>query len=319
MKKGIIGFLIFLAISWQMSAYSCFAGTLDKVIVVVNGETITQSELDMAYSGLSDKLEKKFKGEELAGKMEEAKQNILNRMVEEKLILSEAKRLKVEATDAQIDDKLKEVKSTFESDEKFDEALKEEGVSLDELEQRYADQIIVANLADIEVRKKIIISPSEVSGYYDTHKEDFKEPEQVRVKNILIKPDDNLTDAHARELAEKTLGFLKAGEDFGELALKYSKGPNADRGGDLGFVKKGQMLKEIDDAIFNLKAGEFSEAIKTQLGYHIFKVEEKIPEGIQEFSKVKDQIESRLFFEKGKERYAEWIKALKKNAYISFR
>lgn len=320
MKTGFIRFSIILAISWHVGAYGCLAGTLDKVIVVVNGETITQSELDMASAGLSDKLNKKFKGEELARKIEKTKQEILNRMVEEKLILSEAKRLKIEATGAEIEDKLKEVKSTFGSEEKFDEALKEEGVSLDELKARYTDQIKVAKLAEIEVRKKIIISPAEVSDYYNLHKEDFKQPEQIKLKNILIKPDENLTDTDARELAEKTLGFLKAGENFDELALKYSKGPNADRGGGLGFVKRGQMLKEIEDVVFNLKAGEASqEVIKTRLGYHIFKVEEKKPESIKELSEVKDQIENKLFFEKGKERYKGWIEAIKKDAYISFR
>lgn len=281
-----------------------YADTLDKVIVVVNGETITQGELDAASA---------------AQESEEAKKEILNRMIEEKLVLSEAKKRNVEVADLEIEEKLKEIKLKFESDEDFNEALKEGGISLNELKQKYADQIKVAKLVEMEVRKKIVITPSEILEYYNLHKEEFKDPQQAKVKNILIKPDKDLPDEDARILAEKILGFLKAGENFDELALKYSKGPNADRGGELGFVKRGQMLKEIEDVVFNLNVGQLSEVIKTQLGYHIFKVEEKKQERIKELNEVKDEIEKALFFTKGKQRYKEWIEDLKKNAFISFR
>lgn len=331
MNKKVIKFLIFLTINyqlslpaiwppqWQAGTINCFSEVLDKVIVVVNGETITQAELDAASASTIEKLRTEFKGEELAREAEAGKKEVLNRMIEDKLILNEAKKRNVEAADSEIEDRLNEVKSNFDSNEKFDEILQEEGVALNDLKQRYADQIRVAKLLEIEVRRKVIVNPTESFEYYNLRKEEFVEPEQARLKNILIRPEGDLTDEDARLLSEKILGFLKAGENFDELALKYSKGPNPDRGGDLGFVKRGQMLEAIEDVVFNLEGGQISEVIKTQLGYHIFKVEEKKPERMKEFNEVKDEIEKRLFFEKGKKRYQEWIEELKKNAYISFR
>lgn len=296
-----------------------YADTVDKVIVVVNDETITQGELDMATAALLEKLKTKYSGGELVKEAEKNKKEILNRMIEEKLILSEAKKRKIEASDAEIEVRLKEIKSTFGSEEEFNEALRQEGVSLNELKQRYADQVKMGKLVEMEVRKKMTINPSETLNYYNLNKEKFREPEEVKLKNILIKSDEKLSGEDARALAEKILGFLKAGENFDELALKYSKGPNADIGGDLGYVKKGQMRKEIEDIVFNLNAGQLSEVVKTHLGYHIFKVEEKKPEGIKELNEAKDEIEKVLFLEKGKQRYKDWIEAIKKNAYISFR
>ena len=312
-------FLILLAVLCPLSPVICFSATLDKVIVVVNGETITQSELDAACEIMRQKLEANLTGDALAKELEKSRKEILNRMIEEKLILSAAKKKNIEVDDEDIELKMKGVKSRFGSEDKFYEILKDEGVSVNELKQNYADQIRVAKMVEMEVRKKIVVSPSDIAEYYRVYKEDFREPEQVRLKNILVRPDENLSDDEAAALAEKILGFLKAGENFDELALKYSKGPNADRGGDMGLARRGQMLKQIEDVVLNLNSGDLSGVIKTSLGYHIFKVEEKRPERIKELSEVKDEIEKIIFAEKGKKQYDTWIEQLKKDSFISYR
>ncbi|MDD5448984.1 MAG: peptidylprolyl isomerase [Candidatus Omnitrophica bacterium] len=317
-RKALNFFFMFVA-AHVLWAATCFSAVVDKVIVVVDGETITQAELDAASTSLIEKLNKELQGEDLARQTEAVKKEVLGRMIEDKLILAQAKKKGIEATDKEIEDKLSQIKSNFDSEERFNEALRVEDVALSDLKQRYADQIKVAKLAEMEVRNKIVIKPTESFDYYNSHTEEFKEPEQIRLKNILIRVEGDLKDEDARLLAEKILGFLKAGEGFDDLALKYSKGPNADMGGDLGFIKKGQMLKEIEDIIFNLDSGQISDVVKTPLGYHIFKVEEKRPERIKEFKEAKDEIEKRLFYEKGKERYQQWIEELKRNAYISYR
>ncbi|MBI4336108.1 MAG: peptidylprolyl isomerase [Candidatus Omnitrophica bacterium] len=320
MRRGFIGLLsVFLTIGIPLQAENAFPATLDKVIVVVNGETITQGELDQAFAPMFEKMKMKYKGEELSRQLNDARKEILNTMVEEKLILSVARNKKIEAGDPEVAARMDDVKSKFDSGEKFAEALKEGGITLAELKQKYAEQIIIAKLIDAEVRKKIVVSPSESLEYYEAHKEEFREPEQVKLRNILIRPDEDMKDTEARVLSEKILGFLKAGDDFDELALKYSKGPGADDGGDLGFVSKGQMLKEIEDVVFNLPAGQYSDVVKTRLGYHIFKVEEKKPKRIKDIGEVRSEVEKIIFSTKGKQMYKTWVEDLKKNAYISFR
>jgi parvulin-like peptidyl-prolyl isomerase len=319
MFRKAFKFLILFFIFHFSFSISCFSATLDKVIVVVNGETITQSELDAACEVMRQKLAAKFQGGELAREMEKGRKEVLDRMIEEKLILSAAKKKDIEVSDEEIEQKMRDVKSRFDSEERFQDTLRSEDLSVNELRNMYADQIRVSKMAEQVVKKKIEVTPSEIAEYYNFHKGEFRVPEQVRLKNILIKPDESLNDKEAAALAEKIVGFVKAGESFDELALKYSKGPNADMGGELGFMTKGQMLKEIERGVFNLKPGDVSEIIKTPLGYHIFKVEEKREEHIKELDEVKNDIEKILFIEKGKKQYDAWIKELKKDAYISYR
>ncbi|MEI8175922.1 MAG: peptidyl-prolyl cis-trans isomerase [Candidatus Omnitrophota bacterium] len=295
------------------------AGTLDKIIVVVNGETITKGELDQAVASIVDRIHKESTDATFAEKLAAARKEILDRMVEERLILSAAKKKEMKIQTNEVEARLQEVKDKFGSEEKFNEALREDDISVKDLRQRYEDQLKVGKYVETEVRKKIVIAPSELLEYYTAHQEEFRQPEQAHLSNILIKPAEDRTDDEARLLAEKILGFIKAGESFGELALKYSKGPNADRGGDMGFVNRGTLMKQIDDAAFALSSGQVTDVIKTTLGYHIFKVQERRPEGVQPFDEVKGAIEKMLFFNKGKELYAKMIDDLKKNAYISYR
>jgi parvulin-like peptidyl-prolyl isomerase len=320
MRYKFCKIVVFLALACHLASAACFAATLDKVIVVVNGETITQSELDAACEIMRQKLTgADLTGEALAKELENGRKEILSRMIEEKLILSAAKKKKIEADEEDIEQKMQDVKSRFGSEDNFYATLKDGGVSINELRENYANQIRVGKMVDMEVRKKVVVAPADIAGYYDAHKEDFREPEQVRLKNILIRPGEGLEDGEAAALAEKILGFLKAGENFDELALKYSKGPNADMGGDLGLVKRGQMLKPIEDAVFNLNAGDLSGVIKTSLGYHIFRVEERRPERVKGLNEVREEIQRIIFAEKGKKQYDSWIEQLKKDSYISYR
>ena len=297
-----------------------YAGTLDKVIVVVNGETITQSELDYALTPIIDRLEQESRGGGSRATLEKSRKEVLNHLIEEKLILSEAKKQGITAEPAEIDERFKKVKNRFDSEEKFNEVIIQEGISLNELKERYADQIKMEKLIAASVRARVTLTPAEILAYYEQHRGEFREPEEVRVKNILIKTSPpRLKDETARRLAQRILASLKAGGDFDALARKFSKGPNADKGGDLGYVKRGQMRANIDEVIFRLERGQLSGAIKTELGYHLFKVEDKIPERVKALEEVRGDIEHRLYIEKGKAQYDKWIEELKKNAYISFR
>ncbi|NQU73437.1 MAG: peptidylprolyl isomerase [Candidatus Omnitrophica bacterium] len=318
MSKKLFKSLILTLICYIAVVAFSYASTVDKIIVVVNGETVTQAELDAMLAFTAEARSQEL-GEGDLSEPNAYREEILNKMIEELLILSEAKKRGITAEEDEIEKKLNEVKSRFDSETAFKEALREQDLALTVLKQRYADQIMSSKLIDMEVRSRITVTPSEILQYYELHKEDFKEPEQVSVRNILIKPDQRYGDQQARIVAEKILGFLKAGESFNDLALKYSKGPNADRGGDLGFVKRGQMLKVIEDVIFDLDAGQLSEVIETNLGYHIFKVEEKRNEKAKALSEVSNGIEQFLYLEKVKPQYRQLVEGLKKNAYISFR
>lgn len=291
----------------------------NKIVAVVNEDVITQADLDVALASVVAEYKKIYRGDELTAKIEEARQEILNQMIEEKLILQEAKRRKVEVDDAEVEERLNDVRSRFPNDDDFDVALNESGLTFDALRNRYKEQIMMHKLVNYEVRERVVVAPSEISEYFAKHAEEFRAPESVRLKNIVIRFEEGNTESLVKQKTDDVSRLLKEGRDFPDIARQYSQGGNAQEGGDLGFIGKGQMRKEFDDVVFKLKPGEISAPIKTQEGYYIFKVEEKREGYARPLSEVREDIENLIFQEKAKERYKGWIDKLKRDAFIQIK
>jgi peptidyl-prolyl cis-trans isomerase D len=144
---------------------------------------------------------------------------------------------------------------------------------------------------------KVDISQEEIKAYYEENIDDFFMQQQVKARHILFKvpPDADSTKVEeARKRAEEILARAKKGEDFASLAEKYSEGPTAKKGGDLGYSPRGRMVKQFEDAAFSLKPGELSAVVRTQFGFHIIKVEDVQQERTQSLDEVRKSIESTL-------------------------
>ncbi|MEK6732435.1 MAG: peptidylprolyl isomerase [Candidatus Omnitrophota bacterium] len=310
--KILVIALVFVGLPFLASA----AETINKFVAVVNDEVITQQDIDQLLAVLYAQYSQEFKGDELLQKMEHVKKDILNQIIEDKLVLSRAKELGIKVTESEIDERLDYIKKGFPSEEEFYKTLETQGVTMANLKDRYRDQIMMKKLVDYEVRSKISVLPSDVSAYYEKHRSDFREGDKYRVKNILIKAKDDVSIELVKVEINDIYKKLKEGGNFDELAKQYSQGPNAEKGGDMGYIEKGQMLEALDNAIFKLKPGEFSEPVKSEIGYHIFKVED-IQYGRQgSLEEAQKDIQMMLFQVKFKEKVNEWLSGLKKKAYI---
>lgn len=307
-----------LLIVFTAVATEAFCMVVDKIIAVVNGEIITQREVSRLLIPIYEQYRKEYTGRRLENKMIEAEDMILDQLVDDKLILSEAKRQGIAATDKEIELKLQTVKDRFGTEKQFRETLAEQNISLSELRDSFKNEIIKSKLVRKEVGWKITITPSEVRKYYDNHIEDFTEPEKARVLNILVKkPSSEKTGGKTKFLVERIRELIREGKDFEELAKEYSEGPNASEGGSLGLVEKGQMREEIDAAIFSLEAGEVSDIVESPIGYHLFKVMERIPEKNMDFESVEHKVEELFYRERIAKSLKKWLKELRRNAYIS--
>jgi len=310
---------IVISIAIVMFSIAAQAETINKFVAVVNDEVITQQDIDQLLGVLYAQYSQEFKGDELLQKMEDIKKDILNQIIEDKLVLSRAKELGIKITESEINERLDYIKKGFPSDEEFYKALETQGVTIANLKDRYRDQIMMKKLVDYEVRSKISVLPSEISDYYEKYKDQFREADKYRVKNILIKAKDEVSSELVKVEIEDVFNKLKEGGDFDDLAKQFSQGPNAEKGGDMGYIEQGQMLEELDKAIFKLKPGEFSEPVKSEIGYHIFKVED-IKYGKQtSLEDVQKNIQVALFQDKFKAQINEWLSGLKKKAYISIK
>ncbi len=141
------------------------------------------------------------------------------------------------------------------------------------------------------------IDDKEIAAYYENHQSDYHQPKTVGARHILIKVDQNASEevvAEKKKKAEEILGMATGGEDFAELAKKYSEGPSKDRGGDLGEFKKETMVAPFAEKAFSMAPGEISEPVRTQFGWHIIKVEKVNEEATQPLTAVSDDIRKKL-------------------------
>jgi parvulin-like peptidyl-prolyl isomerase len=145
-----------------------------------------------------------------------------------------------------------------------------------------------------------------VRKYYKKHRSEFVVPEQVRVRQIVVKD---------RQEAEGLLKRIKRGEPFEELARRHSTAPEAEMGGDLGFFGRGDMPEEFD-VVFSLKAGETSDIVQSPYGYHIFQIVARRGQSASSFDEVKDQVKKMVVREEEDKIFQAWLKKVKKRASI---
>ncbi len=163
-------------------------------------------------------------------------------------------------------------------------------------------QIIIGGLLRREIEQKVQVPDEDVRSYYDANKEQIKEPEKFRARHILVD-----TEKEAKDI----LTHLKAGEDFATLAKEKSKDPSKEKGGDLGFFSKGQLIPEFEQAALALEVGRISGVVKTKFGYHIIKLEEKQPAKERTLEEAKDSIRQMLLSAKQKECFEALLKDLR--------
>ena len=235
------------------------------IVVVVNGEPIT------AFKFYAE-MEKQVGAQ------------ILQNMIIESLIMQEVERLKLSITDADIAQQLEMLRMQFPNEQSFQYALM--GMSQENL---YAQLKIQAALWKLGTRN-VKVTEEEMKQYYEENKDDYKEPETVRARHILVKTEEE---------AKKIIEALDAGEDFAELAKAHSLGGTKDRGGDLGYFSYEEMVPEFSAAAFALEVGQYTkEPVQTQFGYHVIKLEERNEEKQYTLEEVKDSVQLAILSEK---------------------
>ncbi|NQU95423.1 MAG: peptidylprolyl isomerase [Candidatus Omnitrophica bacterium] len=311
--------LVFVAAFLFCAAPSAFTEVVDKILVIVNDEIITQGEVDRILIPIYIQYKNLYSGQELTEKLDEVRSNVVSRLVQDMLLLSEAKKREVVVTDEEVEQRIEEIKKNFSSEEEFERALAAEDIALGSLKKKHRERIMIDKIIDAEIRHKISVSPSELVEFYETNKEKFREPQKVKVKSILIKVSEERPEKKSLKLAKTVLRRLKEGGDFGLLAKEYSDGPYAESGGQMGWVREGELMDKLNDLVFSLDENETSGILKTKLGFHIFLVEEKEPSSTMDFNKAKPRVEQITLNKKIQDKLGQWIESLKKDAYIAFR
>ena len=247
------------------------------------------------------------------------KKDILDSLIEREVLYQQSQKVGIQVTDQKVDDQLAAIKKRFPNETEYKNALNKMNLSEDEVKGQIKRGLSIKELIDQQITSKIVITDEESKAYYDKNPQMFEQPEQIKASHILIKVDVKADDAkkvEARKKIEEVQQKLKDGGDFAELAREYSEGPSNTRGGDLGFFRRGQMVKPFEDAAFSMKANEVSGIVETRFGYHIIKVYDKKPEETLAYADVKDKLNQRMKQEKVEKDADQYIGQLKKDAKI---
>jgi peptidyl-prolyl cis-trans isomerase SurA len=304
----------------------CFgAQIIDRIVAVVNGEIICQSEIMKMSTLVAREVEQSKPALSAEEKMEIVQQRVIDQLITQKLLDQEAKRLKIEVSKKEIDRTVQDVqkRNSFTRRE-FIKALKNEGLTMDSYREQIAQEIKKMRLIEREISSKINITDEAIKEYYvkNMAKPEIKEGIRIQQIFLAVMPDSNEERIQEiRGLANEILSDLQKGVDFGKLAQEFSQDPSAQAGGDLGFFKKGELLPVLEEAAYRLKEGEVSPLIQSQLGFHIIKVLEK-REGdvkLDGWVKNRDQIKNILYQKESDKMFEQWLKNLREKSFIEIK
>jgi peptidyl-prolyl cis-trans isomerase SurA len=286
---------------------------LDRVVASVNNEVITWSELRKAIEFDRQEELKGLDGDERENTIRRYERQVLNDLIDLRLQIQEARRLGLDVSPSEVEGAIEDIKKKYGiTREELLNSLKAEGLTEESYRKELSEQILLAKVINLEVRSKIVISDREIEEYYKENKEIYNK-ERVRIRQIFLRRSGNGSIKDIQKKVEEIIKRLEAGEDFSDLARELSEDRGGKNGGDLGYVEKGTILKEVEDVAFSLKVGEVSKPFWSARGLHIIKVEDRIESGLDE---AKERIRQILFQKAFQKRYEDWIKSLREKAYI---
>ena len=332
LESSVKSILLISALAVLVFSAACSSNTSasDDVVARVNGKDIRTADLEKQFANRLNSAEQPPSPEEA----QDAKLQLLNQMVNDQILLQMASAAGLSATDAEVDVKFNEFKSQY-TEEKFQEVLKQQKLTVDEIRAELRKSITIDKLINKEITSKISVSEAEIKNFYDKNKESFNLPESYHISHILVTPvadpelkngknDDAKSVDEARAKASRLLRDVQSGQDFSTVARDYSEDPSsAAAGGDLQFQPL-QAIESIDprlgQAVQRMKTGEtFPQVIETRFGFHILKLLEKDAGGQKDLSdpRVQAQVRQVIFNRKDQTLKAAFSEMARNKATVS--
>jgi len=296
---------------------------VEEIIARVNNQIITRAE----YLRSKDQLKQEAQQQDPANVdkiVAEKDKDVLRDLIDQQLLLEKGKDLGITA-DTEVIKRLDEMRKEMklESMEDLEKAAQSQGISFEDFKQNLKNQIITQQVISKEVGSRMSIGKDELQQFYDAHKSQMEQPEQVRLSELLIsteKKDAATPEAQqvaaAQAKADDLLAQIRKGAAFDEAAKKNSDGPTAAQGGDLGYFKRGTLAKELEDKTFAMKPGEVSDVIRTKQGFVILKVTEHQQAGVPPLSQIEGRVQDAIYMQKLQPALRAYLQKLREDAYI---
>ena len=293
---------------------------VEDVVAHVNDQIISRSDVERAEQQLA--VEDQQTGATPAEAADRQK-NLLRDMIDKQLLLSRGKELGINA-DAEVVRRLDEIRKQNHLDtmEDLEKAAAQQGVSFEDFKASIRDNVITQDVVRDEVGRRLQLTQGQEQAFYEAHKQEFAQPEQIKLSEILVPTPADANDAIVAQAKAKAEGIeakLKDGAKFEDLAKADSGGPTADKGGDLGLYKRGALAKVLEDQTFDLKAGEWTQPIRTRQGFVILKVTDHLAAGTPPLKEIEPQIQEAMYNAEIQPALRTYLTKLREDAYIDIR
>ncbi len=281
----------------------------DRIVAIVNSELIMLSDVKREFETEQERLSREHHGTDLARRLKTAEYMTLTKLIERRLQLQEAKAKKVEVSDLEVKQALEQMKrqgSPFNIANANDV-------------QTVREQLLLMRVVDLHIRGNVTVGDSELKRFYQEHRDRFALPEEYQLSQIIIqsRSPDGLAEALTK--ARLAMDDLKRGQKFEEVAMQYSDGANALQGGRLGWVRQGELIPAIEQAVAHLVPGGISNIIEGPEGVQIIRMDDRKPKQFRRYEDARREIQELVYRQKNDDMYESWLADLKNKAYIEIK
>jgi len=311
---------IILATAISLTAGSlCAAELVEAIVVRVGDRIITRTQYAKRLREGFAEIEQTTPPDKVAAKRDQLKKDMTNEVIAELLVKDRADRLGINISDAEVKEALARLKEQYniKTDEQFEQSLKNSGMSRADMETRLRDTLLTNKLFARELRGRDELTDKELRERYDREKESFRLPERAHLRAIIVTRPDNPAEAdRIAQRVQQIATDAKAAPDFAKFAESVPENAMKEKGGDMGNVTRGELLPDLDKAVFNATSGAILGPIATKSGWHIIKVEQRLPSEVPAFESVKDKLRKDVSDEAFQRDYKAYIDRLRKDAFI---
>ncbi len=295
---------------------------VEEIVARVNNQIITLSDYQKAAAGLQQEAAQDCQNcsqIQLQAAVADRQKNLLRDMIDQQLLVERAKDMDV-SVETDLVKRLDEVRkqNNLASLEELEKAVESQGVVWEDYKTQLRNSLLTQEVIRREVGGRMNIGSDEVKAYYEAHKQEFNRPEQVALAELFLSTDGKSAEetAAVRTKADDLHNRLVKGEDFDALVKRYSEGSTAQQNGDLGEFERGQLSKQLEDAVFTMEKNQFTDVIQTKTGFEILKVLDHFQAGLQPLDKVEGEISNILYRQKMDPAMRTYLAQLREESYV---
>jgi peptidyl-prolyl cis-trans isomerase SurA len=296
---------------------------VEEIVARVNNDVITREDLEHARQSLTSEVQDACQNcspDQVRAQTAAKEKDLLRDLIDQSLLVQRAKDDNINV-DAEVIKRLDAIRQQykFPDMETLEKEVTKSGQDFEDFKSQIKNQLLTQEIIRKEVGSRIIISHEDVVKYYEAHKQDFVRPEMVVLREIFVST-ENKPAADIPTLRKKADNLrdrvLKNGDDFGELAKRFSDSSTAQQSGELGAFERSKLDPAVSEKVFALNRGQMTDVMETKTGFEILQVRERYQAGEQPLDKVEPEISNRLYEEKMEPALRDYLKTLREDSYV---